>query len=82
MEEELNKTQKNEIWELIPRPKDKSVIGTQWVFRNNLNKDRNVTKNKERLLFKGYAQVERIYFEKSFAPMAIMEEIKMFLAYA
>jgi hypothetical protein len=37
MEEELNQIEKNETWELVPRPKDKNVIGTKWVFRNKLN---------------------------------------------
>jgi hypothetical protein len=39
MEEELNQIEKNETWELAPRPKEKIVIGTMWVFRNNLNED-------------------------------------------
>ncbi|KAH9296318.1 hypothetical protein KI387_039906, partial [Taxus chinensis] len=39
MEEELNQIEKNEIWELVPRPKDKNVIGAKWVFRNKLNED-------------------------------------------
>jgi hypothetical protein len=38
--------------------------------------------NKARLVCKGYAQVEGIDFEETFAPMARMEAIKMFLAYA
>ena len=37
MEEELSQIEKNETWELVPRPKDKNVIGTKWVFRNKLN---------------------------------------------
>jgi hypothetical protein len=82
IEEELNQIDKNERWELVPRPKDKNVIGTKWVFINKLNKDRHVTRNKERLVCKGYAQVEGIYFEENFPPMARMEAIRMFLAYA
>jgi hypothetical protein len=39
MEEELDQIEKNETWELVPRPKDKNVIGTKWVFRNKLNED-------------------------------------------
>ena len=62
MEEELNQIEKNETWELVPRPKEKNVIGTRCVFRNKLNEDGQVTKNKERLVCKGYAQVEGIDF--------------------
>jgi hypothetical protein len=81
MEEELNQIEKNETWELVPRPKDKNVIRTKWVFINKLNEDGQVTKNKERLVCKGYSQVEGIYFEEVFSPMAIMEEIRILLAY-
>ena len=43
MEEELNKTEKNDTWESVPRPKDKNVIGTKWVFRNKLDENGQVT---------------------------------------
>jgi hypothetical protein len=64
------------------KTKGKNVIGTKWVFRNKLNEDGQVTKNKTRLVCKGYAQVEGIYFEETFVPVARMEAIRMFLAYA
>jgi hypothetical protein len=58
MEDELNQIEKNETWEPVPRPKNKNVFGTKWVFRNNLNEDGQVTRNTTRLVCKGYAQVE------------------------
>ena len=82
MNEELDQIKKNNNWELVPRPKDKNVIGTKWVFRNKLNEDGQVTKNKARLVCKGYAQVEGIDFDETFPPVARMEAIQMFLAYA
>lgn len=39
MEEEVSQIEKNDTWELVPRPKDINVIGTKWVFKNKLNKD-------------------------------------------
>jgi hypothetical protein len=82
MEEELNQIEKNETWELVPRPKDKNVIGTKWIFKNKLNEDGKVVRNKARLVCKGYAQVEGIEFEETFAPVARLEAIRMFLAFA
>ena len=82
MEEELDQIQKNETWELVPRPKNKNVIGTKWIFRNKLNEEGQVTRNKARLVCKGYAQVEGIDFDETFAPVARMEAIRMFLAYS
>jgi hypothetical protein len=82
MEEELDQIEKNETWELVPRPKNKNMIGTKWVFRNKLNKDGQVTRNKARLVCKGYAQVEGIYFEETFSPVSTMEAVRLILAYA
>jgi hypothetical protein len=82
MDEELDQIEKNDTWELVLRPKNKNVICTKWVFRNKLNEDGQVTRNKARLVCKGYAQIERIDFEETFAPVSIMEAIHLLLAYA
>ena len=82
MNEELDQIEKNNTWELFPRPKDKNVFGTKWVFRNKLNEDGQVTRNKARLVYKGYLQVDGIDFEETFAPVSRTEAIQMFLAYA
>eukprot|EP00253_Pinus_taeda_P023860 PITA_23860 len=80
MDEELEKIEKNNTWELVPRPKDKNVIGTKWIFKNKLNENGEVIRNKARLVCKGYAQQEGIDFEETFAPVARLEAIRMFLA--
>jgi hypothetical protein len=82
MDEESGQIEKNDTWELVPRPKKKNVIDTKWVFRNNLNKDGQVTRNKARLVCKGYSRVEVINFEERFSPVAKMEAIRLILAYA
>jgi hypothetical protein len=82
MDEELDQREKNDTWELVPRPKKKNVIGTKWVFRNKYKKDGQVTKNKARLVCKRFSQVEGIYFEEMFAPIAKMEAIRLILDYA
>ena len=80
MDEELEQIERNNTWELVPRPKDKNVIGTKWVFKNKLNENGEVIRNKARLVCKGYAQQEGIDFEETFAPVARLEAIRMFLA--
>jgi hypothetical protein len=82
MDEELDQIEKTNTWELVPRPKDKNVIDTKWVYKNKLNEDAKFTRNKDRLVCKGYAQVEGIDFEETFSPVAIMEAIRLLLAYA
>ena len=49
MQDELNQFERQKVWKLVPRPKDKTVIGTRWVFRNKLDEDGIVTRNKARL---------------------------------
>ena len=58
------------------------MIGTKWVFRNKLNEDGQIIRNKARLVCKGYAQVEGIDFDETFAPVARLEAIRMFLAFS
>jgi hypothetical protein len=67
---------------LVPRPNNKNVIGTKWVFKNKLNEDGQVARNKARLVCKGYAQIEGINFEETFSPVARMEAICFLLDYA
>jgi hypothetical protein len=81
MEEELNNFKSNEVWELVPRPKQ-NVIGTKWVFRNKQDEFSVVTKNKARLVGKGYTQVEGLDFGETYAPVARLESIHILLAYA
>jgi hypothetical protein len=80
MQEELNNFKRNEVWSLVPRPKQ-NVVGTKWVFRNKQDKHRVVTRNKARLVAKGYAQVAGLDFEETFAPVARLESIRILLAY-
>jgi hypothetical protein len=82
MDKELDQIENNDTWELVPRPNNKNVIGTKWVFRNKLNEDEQVTRNKAILVCKGYSQVEGIYFEETFTLIAIMEAIGLILAYS
>jgi hypothetical protein len=78
----LDQIEKNDTWELVPRPKDKNVIDTKWVYKTKLNEDGQVTRKKSRLVCKGYAQVEGVDFEETFSPVARMELIQFLLAYA
>ena len=82
MNEELDQIEKKQTWELVPRPANKNIVQTKWVFKNKLNENGKVIRNKARLVCKGYAQVEGIDFEETFAPVARLEAIRMFLAFS
>jgi hypothetical protein len=81
MQEELNNFKRNEVWTLVPRPKQ-NVVGTKWVFRNKQDEHGVVTRNKARLVAKGYAQVAGLDLEETFAHVARLESIRILLAYA
>ncbi|GKA68620.1 retrovirus-related pol polyprotein from transposon TNT 1-94 [Tanacetum coccineum] len=82
MQEELNKLYRNEVWTLVPLYKGKIAIGSKWVFNNKKDKLITITRNKARLVAQGYSQEEGIDYDETFAPVARMEAIKIFLAYA
>ena len=82
MQEKLNQFERNNVWTLVSRPKNYSIIGTKWVFRNKLDEHGNVIRNKARLVAKGYNQEEGIDFDETFAPVARLEAIRLLLAYA
>ena len=68
-----------------PSPKTRRqehVIGTKWVFKNKLDENGEVTRNKARLVCKGYAQEEGIDYGEAFSLVARMEGVRILLAYA
>jgi len=70
MQDELNQFEINEVWDLVPCPKGKSIIGTKCVFRNKLEENGIITRNKARLVAKRYNQEEHIDYEETYAPIA------------
>ena len=54
----------------------------KWIFNNKTHKEGNIVRNKARLVVKGYSQKEGIDYEETFAPVARLEAVRIFLAYA
>ena len=77
MHEELNNFTRNQVWELVERPKGHNVIGIKWVFRNKQDQDRIVVRNKARLVAQGYTQVEGLDFRETYAPVGRFEAIRI-----
>nr|GEY22153.1 retrovirus-related Pol polyprotein from transposon TNT 1-94 [Tanacetum cinerariifolium] len=69
------------VWELVPRPDKVVVITLKWIYKVKLDELGGILKNKARLVARGYRQEEGIDFEESFAPVARLEAIQIFLAY-
>ena len=63
------------------RLEDKHVIGTKWIYQNKLDENGEFTRNKERLVCKGYAQEEGIDYGETFSPVARLEGVRNLLSY-
>jgi len=82
IQEELNQFQRNDVWDLVPKHQQKIIIGTKWIFKNKLNEQGEVVRNKVRLVAEGYSQQEDIDYTEIFAPVARLEAIRLLLSYA
>ncbi|GJS24610.1 retrovirus-related pol polyprotein from transposon TNT 1-94 [Tanacetum coccineum] len=80
MQEEVNEFERLEVRELIPHPDKVMVITLKWIYKVKLHELGGILKNKARLVAHGYRQEEGIDFEESFAPMARLDVIRIFLA--
>nr|GEW00910.1 putative ribonuclease H-like domain-containing protein [Tanacetum cinerariifolium] len=82
MQEELLQFKRLDVWVLVPALDNISPITLKWLLKNKHDEEQTVIRNKSRLVVRGYRQEEGIDFEESFAPVARMEAIMIFLAYA
>ncbi|GKA39503.1 retrovirus-related pol polyprotein from transposon TNT 1-94 [Tanacetum coccineum] len=82
MQDELHQFDRLKVWELVDKPFGKMIIKLKWLWKNKKDEDQTVIRNKARLVAKGYAQEEGIDFEESFAPVARLEAVRIFVAYA
>ncbi|GJR93306.1 putative ribonuclease H-like domain-containing protein [Tanacetum coccineum] len=82
MQEELLQFKLQKVWVLVDLPYGKKVIGTKWVFRNKEDERSIVFKNKAWLVAQGFRQEEGMDYDEVFAPIARIEVIRLFLAFA
>ncbi|GJY69165.1 putative ribonuclease H-like domain-containing protein [Tanacetum coccineum] len=82
MQEELLQFKLQNVWVLVDLPKGHRAIGTKWVYRNKKDERGIVIRNKARLVAQGHTQEEGIDYDEVFAPVARIEAIRIFLAYA
>ncbi|GJZ33447.1 retrovirus-related pol polyprotein from transposon TNT 1-94, partial [Tanacetum coccineum] len=80
--DELHQFDRLKVWELVDKPFNKMIIKLKWLWKNKKDEDQTVIRNKARLVAKGYAQEEGIDFEESFAPVARLEAVRIFVAHA
>ncbi|GJY80465.1 retrovirus-related pol polyprotein from transposon TNT 1-94 [Tanacetum coccineum] len=82
MQDGLHQFDRLKVWELVDKPLGKTVINLKWLWKNKKDEDNTVIHNKSQLVAKGYRQEEEIDFEESFAPVARLGAVRIFVAYA
>ena len=68
------------MWEIVPRPKGKSVVTSKWIYKIKHATDGSIEKYKARFMVGGFSQKEGIDYEETFAPVARYTSIKSVLA--
>ncbi|GJR06327.1 retrovirus-related pol polyprotein from transposon TNT 1-94 [Tanacetum coccineum] len=81
MQDKLDQFARLKVWRLVPRHKGKTIINIKWIFKNKKDESNLVIQNKARLVVVGYFQQEGIDYDETFAPVARIEAIRLFLAY-
>ena len=82
MIEEYNSILKNDVWDVVPRPKNKSVVSSKWLFKIKHASDGCIEKYKARFVAQGFSQKEGIDYEETFAPVARYTSVRTILAIA
>jgi hypothetical protein len=82
MTEEYQSIMKNEVWEIVPRPKNKDGVSSRWLFKIKHVVDGSIEKYKARLVARGFSQKKGIDYEETFAPMARYTSIRTIIALA
>ncbi|GKB84501.1 retrovirus-related pol polyprotein from transposon TNT 1-94 [Tanacetum coccineum] len=79
MQAEIHEFDRLDVWELVPPPDSAMIIALKWIYKVKLDEYGDVLKNKARLVAKGFRQEEGLDFEESFAPVARLEAIRIFI---
>ncbi|GJZ31662.1 putative ribonuclease H-like domain-containing protein [Tanacetum coccineum] len=82
MQEEMQQFVNQDVWNLVSLPEGKTAIGTKWILKNKRDARGIVVQNKARLVAQGHRQEEGIDYDEVFAPVAQIEAIRLFLAFA
>ncbi|GJR34421.1 retrovirus-related pol polyprotein from transposon TNT 1-94 [Tanacetum coccineum] len=78
----IKESRNHPLENLVPQPRNMTIIGTKLVFRNKLDENGIVSRNKAKLVAQGYSQQEGIDYDEIYASVARLESIRILLAYA
>ena len=82
MMEEYQSIMKNDVWDIVHKPKNKSVVSSKWIYKIKHAVDGSIAKYKRRFVAGGFSQKEGIGYEEKFSPGARYISIKTIMALA
>ena len=80
MNEEIDSIEKNQTWDLVDIPSNKTNIGVKWVYKTKLNEKEEIDKHKDKLVSKGFSQQYGVNYDETFSPVARMDTIIVVLS--
>ena len=80
MVKEYDSIVKNSAWDIVPRPVDKSVVGSRWIYKVKQAVDGSVEKYKAKFVARGFSQIEGINYDENFAPISRYSFVRSILA--
>ena len=82
IDEEMNALRRNETWTVVPRPNDRSIVGSRWVFKVKHDAEGSIERYKARVVAKGFSQIPGTDFEETYAPVVRFDSLRLLLALA
>jgi hypothetical protein len=82
MAEEYQSIMQNDVWDVVPRPKEKSVLSSKWIYKTKHTANGNIEKYKARFVARGFSQKEGIDYAEIFAPVARYTSMRTILSLA
>ena len=73
---------KNDVWNIVPKPKNKSVVSSKWIYKIKHVADGSIEKYKARFVARGFSQKEGIDYEETFSPVSRYTSIRTIMALA
>ena len=71
---------KNDVWEIVPRPKEKSTVTSKWVYKVKHATDGSMEKYKARFTARGFSQKEGEDYDETFAPVSRYTSIRAIIS--
>ena len=82
MAEEFKSLEQHGTWERVPRPENRRVVSSKWVYRVKYDADGNISRYKARLVARGFTQVYSVDYTETFAPVTRLETLRLLFALA